>query len=32
MGNKLAKRLASKIKPEDWIQRHPFKLANDALG
>lgn len=25
VGNKLAKRLSTKIKSEDWIQRHPFK-------
>ena len=27
MGNKLAKRLSTKIKSENWIQRHPFKVS-----
>jgi hypothetical protein len=32
MGNQLAKRFTSKIKSEDWIQRHPFKLVNETNG
>jgi hypothetical protein len=31
VGNKLAKRLAPKLKSELWIQRHPFKETNQTL-